>query len=129
MPLFSTDDLSGHLSGLGLEPVTTDAATAIERLVWGWLKPVLGLSERPNPVPDEVFSWAIELATIARENPTGLSYYQLGHEKMGYSVERRNEILTEASSGGRRPGNLSPTGSFPPASVWPDPAGVNWRTW
>ena len=72
--LFEPQDLSNWLG----KTVADEKATSIEKVVWGWLKPQLGATERPDPVPDEVFSWAIELAAIAYENPTGLSARQLG---------------------------------------------------
>lgn len=118
--LFTAADLSTWLQ----DDVDDDTATTIERVVWGWLKPVLGLTVRPDPIPEEVFSWAIELGAIARENPAGLARYQLGEESSQYSVERRNEILAEAGNGGRPAGDqLRPVGSFPdrpcyPANFW-----------
>lgn len=118
--LFTADDLGDFLQ----VDVSTTAAAAVERVVWGWLKVPLGLSERPDPVPDEVFSWAVELGAIAHENPAGLAAYQLGGERSQFSVERRREILDAAASGGgigTSGGGLRPRGSFPAASCWPDP--------
>lgn len=120
--LFSPQDLRDWLRA----PVTPEAAAIAEKVVWGWLRPVLGIAERPITVPAEVFSWAVELGAIAHENPTGLEYYQLGPERQGYSVERRNQILRDAESyagtinGGTSPGG--PQGCFPPAQPWPDAA-------
>ncbi len=120
MPLFTAAELSGHLQ----KTVTAEAAASCERVVWGWLKPALGLTERPNPVPDEVFSWAIELGGIAHENPAGLASYQLGAERIAYSAERRAEILADAADGGRPGTGGAPRGSFPPACAWPDQARI-----
>lgn len=105
--------------------VTDEAAAAAERLAWGWLKPVLGITteDRPATVTAEVFAWAIELGAIAYENPSGLSAYQLGDERSQYSAERRNEILATAAAGGKvaSSGVPSPRGTFPTAECWPDP--------
>lgn len=120
--LFTDTELSDHL---GDAAVTPERAAAAERLVWGWLKPVLGLEARPNPVPAEVFSWAIELGGIAHENPAGLSSYELGAERYGFSAERRDEILRQAATGGHAATPLSPRGSFPKAACYPDAA----RSW
>lgn len=118
--LFSAADLN---SLPGVSGVTDEQATMVERIVWGWLKPVLGLTDRPTPVPDEVFAWAVELGAIAYANPNGLSYYQLGEERSGFSAERRVEILGEAASGGQAASSAGrPRGCFPPAQAWPDPA-------
>ncbi len=121
--LFTHTDLTDHLH----QRVTVEAAYAAERLVWGWLKPVLGLAERPDPVPDEVFSWAIELGGIAHENPAGLSSQQLGSLQRSFSVERRAQILAEAGAGASHGSTSSaPRGSFPAAQPWPDPARAGW---
>ena len=117
--LFSDRDLSDYLR----KPVSLASALSVERVVWGWLSPALELTERPDPVPDAVFSWALELAAIAYENPSGLSSYQLGAEQFGFSAERRAEILAEAGGGRVTPGSpAAPLGSFPEAIGWPDPA-------
>jgi hypothetical protein len=105
---------------LGAATIDSDRAEVAERVVWGWLKPVLGLTERPYPVPDEVFSWAIELGAIAHENPAGLSSKQLGPAQQAFSMERRREILADAAGGGSSTAALSPRGSFPDALSYPD---------
>lgn len=119
--LFSASDLNALPD---VDDVSAEEAGILERIVWGWLKPVLGLSERPATVPDEMFSWAIELAAIAHENPKGLTYYQLGEERSGYSAERRAQILAEVGAGGLA--TPRPTGCFPPARAYPDPAERCW---
>lgn len=115
--LFEAGDLSEWIG----KTITADRGQVLERVVWGWLKPRLGLEERPTPVPAEVFSWAIELGAIAHENPAGLSGKQLGSNSRQYSAERRGEILDEAEaySGG---GSGAPMGTFPDPLPYPDPA-------
>lgn len=115
--LFQADDLGDWMG----RTVTDSKAVAVEKVVWGWLKPVLGLSERPSPVPDEVYSWAIELGAIAHENPAGMSSRQLGTAMQAFSSERRNAILEEAA-GGTATSTATPRGSFPAAGCYPDPA-------
>lgn len=119
--LFTATDLGNMLQC----SVTDEAAAAAERLAWGWLKPVLGITteDRPDPVTAELFAWAIELGAIAYENPAGLSAYQLGDERSQFSAERRNEILATAAAGGKvtSSGVPSPRGSFPAPECWPDP--------
>lgn len=120
-PLFTATDLQALP---GVSGVTETSATMAERIVWGWLRPILAVEQRPNPVSDELFSWALELGAIAHENPTGMSSYQLGAERVGYSTERRVEILAEVADGGR-PGHTTggvPRGRFPQAPTYPDPA-------
>lgn len=116
MPLFVSADLSNWLG----KAVTEPRAEIVESVVWGWLKPALGASERPNPVPDEVFSWAIELAAIAHENPAGLSARSLGPFSEQFSSERRDEILESVAAANPAADALSPRGSFPTALPYPD---------
>lgn len=119
MPLFSADELKALLGAPTIDP---DRAELAERMAWGWLKPVLGLSDRPDPVPDDVFSWAIELGAIAHENPSGLESKQLGPGSQQFSAERRREIIEQAGSGGAPIGAPPvPRGSFPDALSYPDP--------
>lgn len=103
--------------------VSEAAAASAERAVWGWLKQATGLTERPDTVSDEMFSWAIELGAIAHENPSSLSTYTIGDETSGWQRDRRQEILDAAAAGGSdTPSRTGPRGSFPPAQSWPDPA-------
>lgn len=118
--LFDAQDLEDFLG----ERVATETAETAERVVWGWLRPVLGLQSRPEEISDEIFSAGVELGAIAVSNPAGLTYeYDEGDERRGYRAERRKEILDELrtnDTGGTR----RPRGSFPPAPGWPDPARV-----
>lgn len=110
--LFSPADLAAWLR----QPVTDEAAWLTETVVWGWLRPVLALTERPETASDELKAWAIELAGIAYSNPEGLGSYALESEKTVYSGERRAEILGLVSSGGESAGPVPPArGTFPPA--------------
>lgn len=122
MALFTATDLTNWLH----KPVSSDAATAAESMVWGWLAPVLDLTERPADPSAQLKSWAIELGGIAHTNPEGLAEYQLESERTKYSSERRNEILRTAANGGVTPTGaaLTPQGSFPDARCYPDP--VEW---
>jgi hypothetical protein len=115
LPLFMPADLRTFLR----KPAITDEqATSAEKVVWGWLQPVLGLEVRPYPVPAKVFSWAIELGAIAHENPAGRTSRQLGPFQEQFSAERRAEILAEAGRGGLTA--TAPQGSFPEPLDYPD---------
>lgn len=127
-PLFTATDLTDWLR----QSVTAEAAAVTERVVWGWLRPLLGVTERPAAPSDELTSWAIELGGIAYSNPEGLSVYMLETERSNYSSERRDEILRMVATHGLvAPGGaLSPKSSFPAAVDYPEPAD-RWRrvTW
>lgn len=123
--LFDASDLTNLLG----YPVPEEKAQVAERIVWGWLRPILGVEHQPQLAAPELFSWAVELGAIVVENPAGLTAYQLGEERFAYSAERRGEILAEVSSSalaadidGDGVTGVTPRGSFPAASDWPDPA-------
>lgn len=117
-PLFT----DAHLANwLGFD-VDATRATVVEEVVWGWLRPALQATDRPNPVPAELFSSALELAAIAHENPAGLSSKQFGDVAEQYSAEARDRILARvATDAGVRPAS-APRGRFPAAQRYPDPA-------
>jgi len=117
--LFTVADLGDWLH----KPVTEPATVMAERVVWGWLRPILEATERPAEQSAELFSWAIELGGIAHENPAGLSSKQIGPFQEQYSAERREEILAEVATGGQPAASaLAPRGRFPKARRYPDPA-------
>lgn len=118
-PLFTSVELAAWLD----QPVTPQRGAIVERVVWGWLQPVLNLEERPETASEKLFAWAIELGGIAKVNPDGLSRYSLDSESSEYSSERRDEILRAAASGGAVPAGSvpAPTGCFPKARAYPDP--------
>lgn len=119
MPLFTDADLSEWLG----KTVSPDRAVLVERVVWGWVKAVLGSDERPDPVPEELFSAAVELGAIAFENPSSLTDRGLGPFSESFPIERRQEILDEIART-LGPAGLAdaPQGEFPDALAYPDPA-------
>lgn len=123
-PLFTHGDLGSWLRS----PVDPDHASAVERVVWGWLRPILGVTERPADPSPELVAWAIELGAIAYSNPDGLASYALESERTQYSSERRNELLASVANGGTAPtapGAVAPPrGCYPPINLSPDPLGL-----
>lgn len=123
-PLFTADDLNGLL---GVD-VTDARATSVERVIWGWIKPLLGVDDRPYPLDDTLFAWAIELGAIVLENPTGKIQKSTGPwtsvyaGRSGSATARREEILHEIASSSLGAGGLRPRGNFPPAHRYPDPS-------
>jgi hypothetical protein len=85
----------------------------------GWLQSVTHFTEWPNPVPDPLWTWAVELAAIAHTNPAGLVAQTVGGESLTWPVaRRRQEILTAAAAYYPRGG--TPMWSFPEAETWPE---------
>lgn len=120
MPLFTDQDLSTYLG----YTVDATSATMAERVAWGWLKAATGLTVQPATVPEELFSWAIELGAIAHENPGGLSTETDGDITSQWAQGRRSEILAAARSSTSGPATATgaPQGYFPAPASWPDPA-------
>lgn len=93
------------------------AADVAIRVAEGWLQSVVTGTWPPQPVPQDLWSWAVELASIAYENPRGYTTRTVGNDITGLSSgERRAEILTAAA---HRYGTTEPVGSFPvPGPRW-----------
>ena len=107
-------DLRDLPSWLQVPEVDTETATRVRRYVNGWLQDATGLTVWPDPVPDRLWAWAIELAAIALENPTAkwsqtiddtVDVYERGPQG------RRREILDAARTAYNTAGK--PQGSFP----------------
>ena len=121
MPLFTAQELSDFVR----EDVPAATAALAERVVWGWLSPILKTDTPPDPVGVTLFGQALELGAIAASNPTALADYQLGQESQTFGEAqetRRRRILAEVvtADGGTANG---PQGSFPPPDPWPDSYG------
>jgi hypothetical protein len=119
--LFSAQDLTDWLH----YPVSPVDAVIAERVVRGWLLGATGVQDWGDPVPPDVFAWAVELGAIAHELPNGeLVSTTTGATTDTYGVKRRSQILADAAqrpAGGTVPGRGDPQGAFPPAMPWPQP--------
>ncbi|MER7164501.1 hypothetical protein ABT336_00260 [Micromonospora sp. NPDC000207] len=113
--LFDLGDLPLWLQ---VPQVKEESATLYRRAVDGWLRTATGLAEWPDPVPDDLWGWAIELAGMVVENPTMASAETVGGVQTQFGNRaRRAEILAEA----RRTYNAAgkPMHSFPaPDWTW-----------
>lgn len=104
-------DLGDLPSWLQIPEVDTETATRVRRYANGWLQDATELTEWPDPIPDRLWAWAIELAAIAYNNPTNLKREQIDDYLVEYSAERRAEILAAAKKA--YAGGTAPRGSFP----------------
>lgn len=119
MTLFTAGELTDFLH----YTVSAEKAAIAERVASGWLKGATEVTEWPEPTPDALFSWAIELGAIAHENPGGLAAQTSGDTTDQWALARRSEILAAAAQAyGPKVSAAGPGGSFPPAQGWPDPA-------
>lgn len=89
-------DLGDLPSWLQVPEVDTETATRVRRAVNGWLQDATGLSVWPDPLPDKLWAWAIELAGIAHENPAAVTSEAIDDYKSVLDRARRQEILDAA---------------------------------
>lgn len=104
-------DLGDLPSWLQVPEVDEQTAIRNRRYANGWLMSATGLTSWPDPITDDLWAWAIELAAIAHRNPTGLMSEAVDDYQVRFDARRRREILDEAKAtyGGAR----SPQYSFP----------------
>lgn len=109
--LFDLGDLPSWLQVPGVD---TGTATRVRRYVNGWLQDATGLAAWPDPIPDRLWAWAIELAGIVHDNPTAKWSQTIDDfvsvEDRGAQA-RRNQILTAARAAYNTAGQ--PQYSFP----------------
>jgi hypothetical protein len=105
-------DLVDLPSWLQVPQVDTETATRVRRWANGWLQDATGMAVWPDPVPDRLWAWGIELAGIAFRNPGASSSESVDDYSTSYGdAARRKEILAAA----RASFSLSsqPIGDFP----------------
>jgi len=95
MALFEPADLEHYLQVSGLDP---DTVTTVRRYASGWLMDATRVTPwPPDPVPDDIWAWAIELAAIALRNPAGAASQSIDDYNVSFDAERRAQILAAAS--------------------------------
>lgn len=109
-------DLTDLPSWLQVPSVDTETATRVRRYANGWLMSATRLTAWPNPIPDDLFAWGIELAGIAFRNPTGYTSESIDDYSRGDDAARRKEILDAA--------RLSYSGASAPSYSFPD---IDWH--
>jgi hypothetical protein len=118
--LFTAGELTEYLG----QAVTQAEASIAERVAAGWLAEATGVTVWPDPPPAQVFSWAIELAAIAHDNPAARASRTVDGITDAYSRDRWSQIMAAARSSSLATGPaaaVGPVGSFPQAVEWPDP--------
>jgi hypothetical protein len=91
-------DLADLPSWLQVPEVDTETATRVRRYASGWLLNATGLTPwPPDPVPDDIWAWALELAAIAFRNPSGAASLAIDDFNVSFDAERREQILRAAA--------------------------------
>ena len=107
-------DLGDLPSWMQIPEVDTETATRVRRAVNGWLQDATGLTDWPDPVPDRLWAWAIELAALAFDNPAAVWSQTIDDSVTVYErgpQGRRQQILDAARAAYNTAGK--PQGSFP----------------
>jgi hypothetical protein len=115
--LFEIEDLELFLQ----RDLDTPTAILARRVAGSWLMAATKLTAWPDPIPGNLFGWALELAALAYVNPEGLTTETVGGETSTWDKSRRAAILAEARAAYDTPtsGQL-PVWSFPPSDLlWP----------
>lgn len=89
-------DLADLPSWLQVPSVDEETAIRVRRYANGWLMSATGMSAWPDPIPDDLWAWAIELAGIAFRNPAGMSREAVDDYQGQFDTARRAEILEQA---------------------------------
>lgn len=94
--LFELTDLASYLQR---EDLDIETATRARRIASGWLRSATGLTDWPDPVADDLWSWSLELAAMAYTNPEMLYSETVGGTVSVYdrgTTGRRQAILDAA---------------------------------
>lgn len=105
-------DLGDLPSWLQIPEVDAETATRVRRAANGWLQDATGLATWPDPVPDRLWAWAVELAAIALRNPDGVVREAVDDYQVTLDRARRAEIL-DAARAAYNIGASQPQFSFP----------------
>lgn len=106
--LFDLEDLP---SWLQVPEVDTETAIRVRRYASGWLSSATRLTSWPDPVPDDLWAWGLELAAIAFRNPDGVASETVDDASAVWDRRRRVEILAAARASYGAAG--TPLYSFP----------------
>lgn len=105
--LFTNADLQAYLQ----QTIDTATGDLAQRIASGWLAAATNQTSWPDPIPDTLFAWALELGAIAYRNPDGVSTESIDDHSVSFDRLRRKEILDKASA--FYGGSNVPLSSFP----------------
>lgn len=106
--LFTLDEFASYIQ----QDVDTSTATVVRRVASGWLMSATGLTTWPSPTPDDLWTWALELAAISYRNPAGdVTSEAVDDYTVMSDRARRKEILEAARTG--YGGATTPQYAFP----------------
>lgn len=92
--LFELPQLASYLH----QRLAYGSADLARRVATGWLRSATRLDTWPDPVPDDLLGWALELAGMVYTNPEGLTTEVVGATTATRERGRRDAILAAARS-------------------------------
>lgn len=113
--LFSETELTDFLQQ---GPLNAASVVIARRVVSGWLKDATQLADWPDPVPDDLFAWALELGGLVYNNPEALAIDTTGATSATWERGRRDAILDLARAAYADPDGGASGG---PVFSFPDP--------
>jgi hypothetical protein len=90
--LFELTELASYMQ----RDLDTSTATNARRIASGWLGSATGISEWSAPIPDDLWTWALELAEMAYGNPSGAASESIDDYATTFDRARRASILGAA---------------------------------
>ena len=106
----------GELNDVPGIRVTSRQVAVVEQVVWGWVRPVLGVDEPPAEPSPELKSAVLELAVLFINSGAHLN--AIGERRRDRILEALGRATTTAAGG-----STGPVGDFPPPQPWPDQIG------
>jgi hypothetical protein len=87
--LFTIPELASYMQ----QSLDTATATIARRVASGWLRSATGLTEWTEPIPDDLWAWALELGEMAYGNPSGYASETIDDHSVTFNRARRSDIL------------------------------------
>jgi hypothetical protein len=118
--LVSVNDVRTYLS----RPDITEGQVAVAgRLVAGWLREDSGGNITvPLPADDPLWAAAFELVVLAVTNPASIAARSAGPTSTTWPITVQRDAIRQGVRDRAQRAATGPTGSFPPAPPYPDPA-------
>lgn len=119
MAIISNEDLRAFLPQYDFADETAEVSV---RLVSGWLQRATGLSPLPDPLPDDLWADALELAGLLISNPESLASRTAGPTSRTWPLAGRRDAILARVASVYRQARSAPSGCFPPPAGWPEPS-------
>lgn len=126
MPIIDLTDLRAFLPQYTF---TDPTANVTLRLVSGWLQRATNTSPLPDPLPDDLWADALELAGLVISNPESLASRTAGPTSRTWPLAARRDAILARVEARAKQAISAPRGCFPPPRAYPEsmPVVAPWR--